>query len=613
MKMFNSWTKTGTVFLIAFLCVLTCSAADATATGWAPAGESLAFELNGGRVIKSSDLRRTAGEAGGRRTLVSTEPAFEVEITPLDGAAFYQRTRVKVTNTGSTDLPLQRIVLLDEAAPANAVVAGEYAGSPLVVGDTVFLGVEHPYAENTVANGRIRCALPVIAPLAAKASIVASLVVGHAPSAGQLRRTFGEYVNCERPRKYAPFLLHNTWYNIGYSNPFSEKDELGIVGQLGHELIEKRGAKIDAFVLDDGWDDTRTLWRFNRGWPDGMKNLAAATARWGAKPGIWISPWGGYNQPKVERLKAAEPEGFETRNGGFSLAGPKYYARFRELCVQAMREGNVGFFKFDGIGANGTTKLDPQVAPDFDAMLRLIDELRGLKPDLYISQTVGTWPSPWWLLHVDNVWRGGEDHDFTGVGSSRQQWITYRDAQVYGNVVRKAPLFPLNSLMLHGIILAKHAEKLGTTDDADFVADVRSYFGSGAQLQELYLSPELLTAKNWDDLAAGAKWARHNADVLQDAHWIGGDPARLEPYGWAAWNARLGIVTLRNPSDHRARFALEVGSAFELPPGAPRSFTVTEGEGSASPIPSRLTAGTPVTIELKPFEVLILEARPLTP
>jgi hypothetical protein len=300
-----------------------------------------------------------------------------------------------------------------------------------VVAGSVFFGVEHPFAENTVIDGRVRCALPVMLPLRTGEKVTASFVYGRASEPSQLRRAFAAYLDRERPRPSAPFLLHNTWYNLGYSNPFSEQDELHLIRTLGHELVEKRGVKIDGFVLDDGWDDTRTLWRFNPGWPEGLKNMKVATARWGALPGLWMSPWGGYNQPKHERLAAAAPEGFEVRDGGFSLAGPKYYGRFRELCVRALRDGGVGFFKFDGIGVKAEGVIDPAAGRDFDAMLRLIAELRALRPGLYVSQTVGTWPSPWWLLHVDNIWRGGNDHDFAGEGTDRQRWLTYRDAEVY--------------------------------------------------------------------------------------------------------------------------------------------------------------------------------------
>lgn len=571
--------------------------------------ENFSLVLDGGRTIRRTELRELPATDAMIERFVLADPSLTIVRTRGKAGAGYQRTLLEITNTGAEELPLARVVVADFPAPAGARVAGECAGSPVVAG-AEFFGVEHPLAENVVAGGRVRCSLPIMQPLRPGEKVVVSFVCGRASEPSQIRRAFAAYLEHARPRPSAPFLLHNTWYNLGYSNEYSERDELDLIDALGRELEQKRGAKIDAFVLDDGWDDTHTLWRFHAGWPDGLKAMTAASSRWGAVPGIWMSPWGGYNRPKQERLAAAAPEGFEIRDGGFSLAGPRYYARFRELCVEAVRQG-VGFFKFDGIGTKSEGAIDPAAGRDFDAMLRLVAELRALRPDLYVSQTVGTWPSPWWLLHVDNIWRGGEDHSFAGVGSDRQQWITYRDAQVYRNVVRRAPLFPLNALMLHGIILAMHAERLATADPSDFASEVRSFFGSGVQLQELYLSPELLSKKNWDDLAAAAKWARAHADVLKDAHWIGGDPEKLEPYGWACWSPRGGIVTLRNPSDHEASFTLDAGAAFELPSNEAKHFRLSGACGDTETPVATLDADRRVEIRLRPFQVLMLEATPL--
>lgn len=529
-----------------------------------------------------------------------------------DGAA-YTRTVVTVTNTGRADLPLARIVMLDVPAASlddgAARVVGEFSGSPVVTARH-FYGVEHPLADNRVADGRVQCALPLMQPLRPGESVTASFVAGdYRP--GQLRRDFLAYVERERARPYAPFLHHNNWYNRGFGHKFTEADVLADLAVLRRELVERRGVKLDGMVLDDGWDDVHSLWRFHDGWPQGLKNLAAAASRAGAVTGIWLSPWGGYSKAHDARIAAAAPQGFEMRGKNFSLAGPNYYARFRELCTGVVCEGGVGYFKFDGIGSvEATGRIDPAAGRDFDAMLRLVHDLRALRPNIYISQTTGTWPSPWWLFHVDNIWRDGDDNGFTGVGSKRQQWITYRDEQTYLNVVRRGPLYPLNSLMIHGVILAIKPVELAADPGDDFASEVRSYFGSGTQLQELYLAPEKLTAKNWDDLAAAANWSRANTATLRDVHWLGGNPGQLEVYGWAAWSPAKGLVTLRNPSDHPASFTLEAGAAFELPAGAAQAYRVTSPYADAPAPISSLHAGQPVTIQLRPFEVRVLEFIP---
>ena len=56
-------------------------------------------------------------------------------------------------------------------------------------------------------------------------------------------------------------------------------------------------------------------------------------------------------------------------------------------------------------------------------------------------------------------------------------------------------------------------------------SEIRAYFGNGTQLQEMYITPALLTPENWDALAEAAKWSRANADTLVDTHWVGGSPA----------------------------------------------------------------------------------------
>ena len=85
--------------------------------------------------------------------------------------------------------------------------------------------------------------------------------------------------------------------------------------------------------------------------------------------------------------------------------------------------------------------------------------------------------------------------------------------------------------MLHGIVYAQKAPGLSTDPGGDFRNEVRSYFGSGTQLQEMYITPSLLTPTDWDILAEAAKWSRLNASILVDTHWIGGDPRLLEVYG----------------------------------------------------------------------------------
>lgn len=520
-----------------------------------------------------------------------------------DGSNYF---RQEISLHASTDQPITEIELFDFKAP-TARVAGKVKGSPVII-QQIFLGFEHPLSICHVDNGEVKCLMHRELPLRAGQHVTYSSVIGVSPP-GQMRRGFLSYVERERARPYSPFLTYNSWYDIGFNNPYDDAAALDVIRSLGEELVEKRNVKLDSFLFDDGWDDPHTLWSFGPGFPNGFTPLKAAAEKYGAAPGVWLSPWGGYDKAKEERLKYGRRQGLETNPGGFALSGPKYYARFREVTRNFIRDYGVNQFKIDGTGNVNSVLPGSQFDSDFQAAISLMREWRSVNPKLFINLTTGTYPSPFWLKYSDSIWRSGDDTAFAGVGSWRERWITYRDAATYHGIVQAGPLFPLNSLMLHGMVYARQAEHLDSDPGKDFLNEVRSYFGSGTQLQELYITHSLLSKEDWDALAEAAQWARSNAGVMIDTHWIGGDPGQLQVYGWAAWSPEKGIITLRNPSDKTQSYALDVAKAFELPPGAPRKYQAhSPWLEDHDTKPLHFSAGELHTLTLRPFEVINLEA-----
>jgi hypothetical protein len=518
----------------------------------------------------------------------------------------YLREQV-VLRAGKIALPLKGVGML-ETPNITAHATGTVDGCP-VADKTTFYGVEHPLSVNRAEMGYVRCFLPRGAAIEPGETFDCSLVVGFVRP-GQLRRDFLAYLERERAHPYRPFLHYNSWYDIGYFSRYDQAAALNVIRAFGEELSVKRGVKLDSFMFDDGWDDPRTLWKFSTDFPDGFAPLEKAAVQYGAAPGIWLSPWGGYGQPHKDRIKYGSAQGFEIRDGSFSLAGPKYYQRFRGLCVEAVEKYGINQFKFDGIGVNGNNETGAALR-DFEAMLKLIAELRLLKPDIYINQTTGTWPSPFWLLHADSIWRGGEDHSFViGTAPERERWISYKDNDVHDEVVGRSDLYPLNSLMLHGIIYAKQAQGLNYDTNNILKSEIRAFFGNGTQLQEMYITPALMTPENWDTLAEAAKWSRENADTLVDTHWVGGAPADREVYGWASWSPAKGILTLRNPSARAAEIKIDPAKVFELPEGAPRNYTVANPFKDQTVNVTTLRAGEETAFKLEPFQVLVVEALP---
>ena len=580
-----------------------------------------------GAVLRSSDFKlmadpsvedtpnpstssRAADRLSGRQVRIEMEDASHtIRLTwkaMLREHANYVREEVTIRATDKP-LALSQIVLIDATVP-GAIVSGHAKGSPVTAG-TWFFGFEHPLSDCRVRADRASCWLARELPIQPGQSVTYSAVFG-AAHPGHLRRDFLAYLELERAHPYRTFLHYNSWYDLGYHDRYSEQDAVTEVNRFGEQLTKQRGVKLDSFMFDDGWDDPTRLWKFNAGFPDGLSTVTQAAAAYGAAPGIWLSPWGGYGKPKQQRLTSAREQGFETNEGGLALSGPKYYRFFRDACFEMIDNYGVNQFKFDGTGNANEVIAGSEFDSDFDAAIHLIGELRAKKPDIYINLTTGTYPSPFWLLYADSIWRGGDDHSFAGVGSNRQRWITYRDSQTYRWVIEEGPLFPLNSLMLHGMIFARDAERLGDDPGHDFADEVHSYFGTGTQLQEMYITPSLLSSQDWDVLAEAAKWSRANGAALKDAHWIGGDPARLEVYGFASWSPEKAIVTLRNPSDQPQEFNADIPALLELPPHMASSFTAKSPWKADTGKAAIRISTQPHSFHLQPFQVLTLELIP---
>ena len=634
--------------------------------------EAFILEFRDGRQLQASAFRvesakvetlqpdpKSVGLAGrfaGHQLTVllsSGESGIQIKWSAsLRDGANYIRQQVSITAVGG-DVDLAKIILVNQSLPGAGIV-GRVAGSPIVDG-SFFTGFEHPMSisrvesytlvpdpdavegklssdqipdlQDPAVRHRATAWLERALPIQERKVFSVSSVQGVVPE-GQLRRGVLYYIERERAHVYRPFLHYNSWYDIGYFTPYDEKDCLGVIAGFTKELHEKRGVQMDSFLFDDGWDDTSKggQWVFHKGFPNGFTPVNDAAREIGAGPGVWLSPWGGYGNPRIERRKSGEAAGYETARAQddpgskpnpeydalFALSGPRYYESFHAACVKMVEDYGINQFKLDGTGNINSVVPGSKFGSDFEAAISLIGDLRVVKPDLFVNLTTGTWPSPFWLKICDSIWRGGNDHEFAGVGPKREQWITYRDGDTYERIVKGGPLFPLNSLMLHGIIYARKAHDLDTDPSGAFTHEVRSYFGTGTQLQEMYISHDLLSQENWDELAACAKWSRANAGTLVDTHWIGGSPRKLQVYGWASWSPEKGILTLRNPSDKEQQFTVRLDQAFQLPAGAPASYLLGSPykQRDVAELHGGISAAQPLTFNLQPFEVLVFEAMP---
>ena len=532
-----------------------------------------------------------------------------------DGAN-YLRQEITLRATRGP-VAIDRIEMVRANLP-GAKVAGYTDGSPITT-DKLFLGVEHPMAQNSVQASAVSCSLPRQCMLEPGAEWTVSSGIGVYP-AGQLRRAFLCYLERERAHPYRQYWHYNSWYdlNIGRNDDpdplkrMTEAQCLDVIRAFGRELYEKRGVGLDGFVWDDGWDDWNSLWGFHKGFPNGFAKLQEEAAKQGAGMGAWLSPWGGYGGSHDMRVKFGREKGYETNVGGFSLGGPKYRAVFRDVCLKMIRDYNMNYFKFDGIGGGMyATGAPASIAPDLDGLVRVLGDLRRANPEVFINCTTGTWASPYWTWFADSVWRQGDDCNYAGEGNARERWITYRDERLYARFAKPSPLYPLNSMMYHGLLVAARSTPAPMPKPAEnlesYRHEVLMSVACGSGLGELYVTPGLMTPKAWDILAAGLKWNRARRDILRDAHWVGGNPLK-EVYGYAAWHPQQGgTIVLRNPTGKTKTFALDVAKVLELPEGFAGKFTVASAlDDTPAPV-RKAEAGKATEIALAPFEVLVLD------
>jgi hypothetical protein len=515
------------------------------------------------------------------------------------------------TFSARDSVKISGITLIKIQETKELKVMGIVDGSPLVY-KNMFFAFEHPMSQTEQNQTFFTVFLTRQSPLTSAAPITVSSVWGIAPE-NQLRRGFLYYTERERAHPYHQMLNYNTWFDISWVDRIlNDSLCLNRVRVFNDSLITKRNVRMDAFLFDDGWDDYKTLWQFHPGFPDGFKNLKNAVDAVGAKLGTWLSPWGGYDIRKPQRLEFGKKQipPFETNENGFTLTGPVYYKRFKDVTENLITKYGVSLFKFDGVGAgNGSNGAGLAYQNDVESFLKLLTDLRTLEPDIYLSLTIGTWPSVYWLKYGDAIFRAGEDTGLQGKGSKRQQWTTYRDAEVYKNIVMRAPLYPLNSVVSHGICIANHGLP-GTLEmnDSEIADEIWAFFGSGTGMQEMYINPHKLNTANWNCLAKAINWARKNKAAMVDVHWVGGDPAKEEVYGYAGWSPQKAYLTLRNPSQEMKTFQVEVVGIFELPGNKTNDFQFFDARAENS---QPVAKGKSFRITLKPFEVKVLDAVPV--
>lgn len=555
----------------------------------------------------------------------------------LRNGSHYLRTEMDIQ--AAKDLPMKGIVAMNYLVAKNsAYTAPEVVGNTrgaILASNHIFAGLETPMGLNsskdegnaTHIEGLWRRNTTLKAGKTWNISSVVGLV---APK--QLRRSFLAYSERERAVAWRPYPVYISWYELNidrnnaqapsYKGNMTVEQCADVVSHWKTHFYDKYQMAPKAFVWDDGWDNYGT-WTFNPNFPNGFDEPANEAKQMGTGIGAWLGPVGGYGQSGEYR------RAYWRSKGGMQLSNEDYYNFFIRCCTNMIDRYDFRFFKFDGISAQASA-----IGPDegtrgeenAEAIISIERAVRQKRPDIFLNTTVGTWASPFWFHFTDAVWRQEGDYGEAGdQGTDRERWITYRDRLVYQNFIQRSPVCPINTLMTHGFILSRWGAVSKNMDYDGIVREMRCAFACGSGMVELYNDYKLMdeikdnqgnAGALWKDLAECIKWQQEQADVLPDAHWVGGNPwdgKKANVYGWAAWNGKKSVLTLRNPSASAQTFTTTLREALDIPAYVRGKITLTHAfnqtELDGMPINKAIDIDTPLVLNLPGSSVFIYNGR----
>jgi len=451
-------------------------------------------------------------------------------------------------------------------------------GQPVFNTD-IFIGVEYPAVENKISNKHLTSGYVVGEKITKNKITSYPSVIGVSSSTEKLEQDFYSYVEKIKIKGSRPFLVYNTWYDMrnpaiaeGKESVMNEKNVLKRIKLFKERMYDKYKINLDAFVLDDGWDNYNSIWEIDtRHLPHKFSPFLKPLKEMNTSLGIWASPFSGYSNRNL-RVNWGSSHGYEKVGDFLCFAGKNYKKRFEDKMVEYTKKYNLGYFKWDGF-LLACNELNHGHLPGLysrkeliSTYIHMMNAVRKINPDIFINITVGTWLSPWWLKYADCIWMQGEDYAYAeDVPSTnpRDKAITYRDAVLWGNFQRDSLLFPMSGLMTHGIIKGR-LNLLGGKDESieSFTNEVVMYFGRGVMMWELYISPDLLSDLEWAAIAKSLNWAKANKDVLTKTKMILGNPLKHEPYGYVHLSKEKGIIVLRNPYVESKQVELKLDSSI---------------------------------------------------
>jgi len=245
------------------------------------------------------------------------------------------------------------------------------------------------------------------------------------------------------------------------------------------------------------------------------------------------------------------------------------------------------------------------VEPLAECSLELMKASKQADPTVFTEPTYlnsfANYISPWIIKYADSVWgnAGGDcPLGFRPAVDYRESQTTAREYFIFASL--QEVWLPQNALQYFDIVHCDEA--------AGFGNHAAMAFGRGRFFVSTYITPKFMTDADWGIYAGLLKWARRNQGLLQNTAILTSRVELGEPYAYAHWSGRRGIVAVRNPSNESMKFTLDLAKAG-APKGLSDAVCYTQYPYRKG-IAEGLTSASTVMLDLAPWELDFLEIVP---
>ncbi len=503
----------------------------------------------------------------------------------------------------------------------------------------LFLGVEHPGGVAQGSAGAVRLVDLIGRDLAPGAQLeCSSTVIGAKGGAPSVQAAFRRYVLGLRPRRTDRLIVYSPlgWYD--YTNPadplptFTDDmldENLSVLAEIG-----RAGVDFDVYMLDDWWDPD-DFTRFRRSTlPSGGASITRRVHARGLRFGMWNATtraiWTSENAPGLDASIAggvarssdvARPadengEWFWDEEFAFLANGEKRFCLASEpmrgylvsSVEQHARELGLGVLKFDCATPHCTSSSHDHragkysVRPMLDAIAEAAAAARRGSPDVTVMWYWG-WRSPWMLAHGDMMFDKGLKLEAASPASAPAP--TYRQGVTLNidQSTRFGKAIPLALQDSLGVWIGHvaWANRMGRDGWRDaFLLDI----ARGASVVSLWGDVAMFDGDDIEFLRRALRHLRRTSGGHLETYEVGGDPWKLEPYGYAQPMLGGCVATVHNPSFSSSTIRVDLA-----PAGLDHSLRLAVRELYPVPglVAESLDPGQPLELELRPWEVRMVE------